>query len=87
MLDAVERIMHMTGHRAEIKPLLDKPTGPLNRVASAERAREVLGWEPEVDFPSGLQRLIDWYFGEAALAGLNEEGFEQRLLARSHAQR
>jgi nucleoside-diphosphate-sugar epimerase len=87
VLDAVALIMEMTGHRAEIKPLLDRPTGPVNRVASGERAREILGWEPQMDFRSGLQRLIDWYFTEASSAGLDEEGFALKLLTRTHANR
>jgi len=30
-------------------------------MAAIERVREVLGWEPRVDFATGLQRTVDWY--------------------------
>jgi nucleoside-diphosphate-sugar epimerase len=40
-----------------------KPTGPYNRVSDLTRCRELLGWEPQVDFKSGLRSTIDWYVG------------------------
>jgi nucleoside-diphosphate-sugar epimerase len=62
VIDAVHEVMRYTGHRAEIKLLPHMPTGPLNRVASNRLARELLGWEPRVEFMDGLHRTIDWYF-------------------------
>ena len=62
VVDAVREILEYTGHHAEIKYLLDKPTGPLNRVASNRLAKTLLGWEPQVMFIDGLHRTIDWYF-------------------------
>jgi nucleoside-diphosphate-sugar epimerase len=62
VIDAVHAVLRHTGHRAEIKLLPHMPTGPLNRVASNRRAKELLGWEPQVTFIDGLQRTIDWYF-------------------------
>ena len=68
------------------------PTGPMNRVADNARARELLGWEPQVSFVDGLHCTIDWYFAEKDpaevrnLAGDPEqaktlEGFRARLRA------
>lgn len=62
VIDAAEMILDYTGHDAEIKLLTDKPTGPLNRVADNSRAKELLGWEPQVLFRDGLKQTIDWYF-------------------------
>jgi nucleoside-diphosphate-sugar epimerase len=62
VIDAVNEVLRYTGHRAEIKFLPHMPTGPLNRVASNQRAKELLGWEPRVKFIDGLHRTIDWYF-------------------------
>jgi nucleoside-diphosphate-sugar epimerase len=62
VIDAVNEILRYTGHEAEIKLLLDKPTGPLNRVAGNKLAQQLLGWEPQVKFVDGLHRTIDWYF-------------------------
>jgi UDP-glucose 4-epimerase len=37
------------------------PTGPLNRVADNQRARELLGWERSVQFSEGVLRTVEWY--------------------------
>jgi nucleoside-diphosphate-sugar epimerase len=31
-------------------------------VADNSLAKDLLGWEPEVEFVDGLHRTIDWYF-------------------------
>ncbi len=62
VIDAVNMVCDMTGHKAEIKLLPNMPTGPLNRVADNSRAKKLLAWEPKVLFKDGLKRTIDWYF-------------------------
>jgi len=62
VLDAVSEIMRYTGHHADIELHPEMPTGPLNRVADNSLAKDLLGWEPEVEFVDGLHRTIDWYF-------------------------
>ena len=62
VIDAVQEVLKYTGHTAEIRFLLDKPTGPMNRVAENSLARRLLGWEPQVKFIDGLHKTIDWYF-------------------------
>jgi nucleoside-diphosphate-sugar epimerase len=61
VIDAVREVLRYTGHRAEIKLLPHMPTGPKNRVASNRLARQLLGWQPQVEFIDGLHRTIDWY--------------------------
>jgi nucleoside-diphosphate-sugar epimerase len=61
--EAVEEVLRYTGHRATIRYRPDMPTGPLNRIASNDLARRLLGWEPAMTFRAGLHRTIDWYFG------------------------
>ena len=81
VIDAVNEILRYTGQEAEIKYLLDKPTGPLNRVASNELAKELVGWEPRVKFIDGLHQTIDWYYqtkDREALSG----NFENLLMER-----
>ena len=63
VLDAAKEILRHTGHQAQIKTVLDKPTGPLNRVADHRLAQSFLGWNSRVSFWDGLHRTIDWYFG------------------------
>jgi nucleoside-diphosphate-sugar epimerase len=62
VIDAVREVLRYTGRKAEIKLRPEMPTGPLNRVASNELARKLMGWEPQVKFIDGLHRTIDWYF-------------------------
>ena len=62
VIKAARMVLEMTGHKAEIKFLLDMPTGPINRVADNSLAKSLLGWEPKVSFREGLRRTIDWYW-------------------------
>jgi len=64
VIDAVHEVLRSTGKQLEIRFQPEMPTGPLNRVADNTRARELLGWQPEVAFVDGLHRTIDWYFAE-----------------------
>lgn len=61
-IDAVPEVLRYTGQTAQIRLRPDMPTGPINRVADNNRAKELLGWEPQTKFIDGLHRTIDWYF-------------------------
>ena len=62
VIDAVREVLAYTGHKAEIRFLLDKPVGPMNRVADNSLAKRLLRWEPQIKFVDGLRQTIDWYF-------------------------
>lgn len=62
VIDAAKEVLGYTKHNVEIKKLLDKPTGPYNRVADNTLAKTLLGWEPKVKFIDGLHATIDWYW-------------------------
>jgi nucleoside-diphosphate-sugar epimerase len=62
VIDAVHEVLRYTGHKAEINFQLNMPVGPVNRVASNQLAKDLLGWSPEISFMNGLHRTIDWYF-------------------------
>jgi dTDP-D-glucose 4,6-dehydratase len=34
----------------------------MNRVADNSLAKRLLGWQPKIEFMSGLRNTIDWYF-------------------------
>jgi nucleoside-diphosphate-sugar epimerase len=59
--DCAKQVIDTLNPGASIKLLTDKPTGPLNRVASNALAKELLGWAPKTTFVEGLQKTIDWY--------------------------
>ena len=59
--DAAAMILRQMELDVPLKFLPDKPTGPYNRVASNQLAKELLDWEPRVLFREGIQLTIDWY--------------------------
>lgn len=59
--DCAQQVIDTLNPGASIKLLTDKPTGPLNRVASNALAQQLLGWSPQTKFADGLQKTIDWY--------------------------
>jgi nucleoside-diphosphate-sugar epimerase len=81
VLDAAREVLSYMGVRAEIRTLPDMPTGPYNRVADNRLARELLGWEPRVNFVDGLHRTIDWYVRDRDRATV-EAQLETLLLER-----
>jgi len=61
VIDAARMVLEYSGHKAEIRFRLDMPTGPVNRVADNQLARNLLGWEPKTSFREGLRKTMDWY--------------------------
>jgi len=81
VIDAVQEVLSYTGHKAKIRFLLDKPVGPMNRVADNALSKRLLGWEPRVAFKDGLHKTIDWYFRTKDRAKLAAE-LERKLTER-----
>jgi nucleoside-diphosphate-sugar epimerase len=65
LLDLVDRINAILG--TKIEPAFDAPrAGDVRHsLADIALARELLGYEPTVDFDGGLRRTIDWLRGRA----------------------
>ena len=59
--DCAQQVIDTLNPGASIELLTDKPTGPLNRVASNALAKQLLEWSPQTKFADGLQKTIDWY--------------------------
>jgi nucleoside-diphosphate-sugar epimerase len=59
--EAAHLVCRLMNHNPGFRYLLDKPTGPLNRVADNTLAKDLLGWEPKVDLVAGVTATIDWY--------------------------
>lgn len=72
VLQAVNTIKDNLGCTSELKFLLDKPTGPLNRSADNSLAKELLGWSPKVSFDEGIKKTIDWYVNSKNAAEVKE---------------
>jgi len=59
--DLAQRIRRLSGCRGEI---VFVPLGYSDvelRIPNVEKARELLGWEPQVELDDGLARTIAWY--------------------------
>jgi len=61
--EAAELVFEIVGWRPE-KIIHDtsKPMGVATRAADLTRARELLGWEPQMDYEDGFRKTVDWYF-------------------------
>ncbi|HEX4759685.1 MAG TPA: aminotransferase class III-fold pyridoxal phosphate-dependent enzyme [Thermoleophilaceae bacterium] len=62
------RLLHKAT-RVDIPPLLSRQAVHVlgkNQDFSNRKARELLGWEPRVDYPTGLEATLDWLKAEQA---------------------
>jgi UDP-glucose 4-epimerase len=67
--DLAQRIKRISGTRGEIVfAPLDYVDVEL-RIPNVEKARSVLGWEPEVELDEGLEKTIAWYRARALVSG------------------
>lgn len=67
-------------HPVKINHLLDKPVGPLNRVADAKKLKS-LGWSPKYDLQNGLINTIEWHMNTYSLEEVRKD-FERKLTER-----
>ena len=61
IVEVVERILKMMN--SDLRPIILNQTsdGSHDQYLCAEKARNLLGWQPVYDFNSGLSRTIEWY--------------------------
>ena len=61
ILEFATKILQITGSKSEIikKPL--PKDDPKVRRPDITRARKILGWEPKVDFESGIRETISYF--------------------------
>jgi nucleoside-diphosphate-sugar epimerase len=60
------QIAHLSGSRSKISFVPWDQTDVELRIPNIEKARRLLGYEPQVDLEDGLQRTIQWYRTKAA---------------------
>ena len=71
--DAAAMILKQMGVEVPLKFLPNMPTGPYNRVASNQLAKDLLSWEPRVLFREGIKKTIEWYVQNRDPAELREK--------------
>jgi GDP-D-mannose 3',5'-epimerase len=55
-----EKLVALSGKDIRLTYDLSQPTGPVSRTADMTRAREVLGWQPQVSLDDGLGQTYRW---------------------------
>lgn len=84
MNDLAKRVAAVTGCAgAEIKHDVPRPGDVLRLFADSSRAREILGFEPEVSLDEGLGKLMAWYTGQ----GIAPEVLLEKEVERNWVQR
>ena len=59
--ELAERIAEITQFKGQFVWDHDNPDGQPRRAVDGSRARDRLGWSPEVSLEEGLRRTVDWY--------------------------
>ena len=68
LLDVVRLIEKETGNKAELAFAPEAKADVRATWANVEKARELLGWQPEVTLEEGVRRLVAWYMEHRELA-------------------
>ena len=59
--DLTEMIMSLTGFQGKLSWDATKPNGQPRRGMDVTRAREMFGWQAQMNFDTGLKRTIEWF--------------------------
>jgi len=59
--DVVAAVVKATGYDGEVKWDTSKPSGEPRKVADIARARQTLGFEPQIELNTAIERTVDWY--------------------------
>ncbi len=69
-----ESIQQILGRPIAIEFLPDRPGDFRGKEVSADKARDVLGWQASTPFDDGLQRYINWYQAVPDKRGTSQSG-------------
>ena len=64
----IRMLEEIIGRQPVIERFPPNPADVLTNQANVTKARELLGWQPQVNLRQGLQHLVDWYTAERAWA-------------------
>lgn len=66
--EVVETVERHVGRKAVVRREPPHPADVPSTAASIEKARRLLGWEPQVDLDEGIRRAVAWYEAERGWA-------------------
>jgi nucleoside-diphosphate-sugar epimerase len=61
LMDLIERVQDLTGRKAMIEHQARHPADVTATWANIEKAKRLLGWEPETTFEDGVRESVKWY--------------------------
>jgi len=64
----IRMLEEIIGRQPVIERFPPNPADVLTNQANVTKARELLGWQPQMNLRQGLQHLVDWYTAERAWA-------------------
>lgn len=68
MNEMIARLERLLGEKAIIERQPAHKADMLANQADITKARQLLGWEPQVTLDEGMKRLVDWYLAERSWA-------------------
>jgi nucleoside-diphosphate-sugar epimerase len=64
MNELIKILEALIGRKAQVEHLPAHPADMLANWANVEKAKRLLGWEPQVPLQEGIARLVAWYNAE-----------------------
>jgi UDP-glucuronate 4-epimerase len=80
----IKLVEKCVGEKAIIEELPEQPGDVKHTCASIEKAKKLLGYNPQVTFEEGIKKTAEWY-AEANVTGLFEEKKEPSGIKRSNS--
>lgn len=62
--DLIHRVEELVGRKANVIYQDRHPADVLENSANVDKARSMLGWEPQVSLEEGIPNLVNWYLAE-----------------------
>ena len=59
--EVAETVKDLFNGDVEIKYVEARPGDYAGKVVSNDKGKNLLGWEPEIDFKEGAKRFFEWY--------------------------
>ncbi len=66
--DMVTVIENKLGRKANLEYIPRNPADVMENWANVDKARRLLGWQPQVSLDEGIGRLVNWYLAERSWA-------------------
>lgn len=62
--EVIARLEELLGRQAVVEYLPRHPADAMANYANVDKARRLLGWEPQVSLNDGIANLVNWYLAE-----------------------